>query len=427
MSPDDRCALLFYNLFLQTRQRVVICQFANKRLSRTRIAQPVGHYGSTLDVDLTPVTTSLATAPASSRSAASNGGNRISTAVAITIGLATVAGLALIFAILLFCNVCRRQRRSGRSGSEYLQDDPETNNIRKSKPAVSAPSAPIPLENLTLSLTCSPAPPPLPAPVALVNRSAPASAATATPERLVRPSGSSMSSSKDVQGGGIPWWRKYDSGLDRAGADMGMSLDKVKTLNHRQSIPPPMLMDRKLHPSISGSTFSIAPATLMPTLRRGHMRGRHTPLVTRNCGADWQLPILPLMAVQPPLQSVRPGATMSSTSSIQPTTHELGTHISPTMTPMQTSIPGRVMGIDSPGPPPNRRLPSPPPNNRYVNSSFPSAKLPMAISRQEEIGLAVGSLSYDGTTTEKPYYQVWSEASQWQPPQSSTSREATFF
>ncbi|KAG5949514.1 hypothetical protein E4U60_004772 [Claviceps pazoutovae] len=295
-------------------------------LLKTKFTQSADSHEAALDVERAPVTTSSATAPAFSPSAASTGGNRVSTSVAITIALATIAGLALILATLFFCKVCRRRRRSGRPGSSYLQDDPEKNNSRKSKLAISAPSAPIPLETLPPSLTYPPAPPALAAPIALVTRSAPAPIATATPGCLVRPSGSSsMSSFKDVQGGGIPWWRKYDVGLDRADADMGMKLDKVKALNHRPSIPPPMLMDRKLHPSISGSTLSIASAASTPTLHRGHVRGRHTPLIARNCGVDWQLPILPIMAVQPPLRSVRPGATMSSTSSIQPTTHELRT------------------------------------------------------------------------------------------------------
>ncbi|KAG6201434.1 hypothetical protein E4U35_005828 [Claviceps purpurea] len=394
-------------------------------LNRTKFTQSADSHESALDVEHTPVTTSSATAPAAFPSAASTGGNRISTSVAITIALATIAGLALILATLFFCKVCRRRRRSGHPGSSYLQDDPEKNNSRKSKLAISAPSAPIPLETLSPSLTYPPAPPALAAPVALVTRSAPAPVATTTPERLVRPSGSSsMLSLKDVQGRGIPWWREYDGGLDRAGADMGMRLDKVKALNHRPSIPPPMLMDRKLHPSISGSTLSIASATSTPTLHRGHVRGRHTPLVARNCDVDWQLPILPLMAVQPPLRSVRPGATMSSTSSIQPTTHELRTLTSPPRTPKDVIIPGRVIGLDSPGPPPNRALPSPPANNFYINCSFPPAKSRLCL---ENIGVVVGGPPHPGATTEKPYHQVWSEASRWQPPQPSTSGQTTFF
>ncbi|KAG5946956.1 hypothetical protein E4U59_002524 [Claviceps monticola] len=334
---------------------------------KTKFTQSADSHESVLDVERTPVTTSSATAPASSPSVASTGGNQISTSVAIAIALATIAGLALILATLFFCKVCRRRRRSGRPGSSYLQDDPEIHNSRKSKLAISAPSAPIPLETLPPSLAYPPAPPALAAPVALVTRSAPAPVATATPGRLVRPSGSSsMLSLNDVPGGGIPWWRNYDGGLDRAGADMGMRLDKVKALNHRPSIPPPMLMDRKLHPSISGSTLSIASATSTPTLHRGHVRGRHTPLVARNCGVDWQLPILPSMAVQPPLRSVRPGATMSSTSPVQSTTHELRSLTSPPRTPKNVIIPGRVMGLDSPGPPPNRALPSPPSDNCYI-------------------------------------------------------------
>ncbi|KAG6158591.1 hypothetical protein E4U37_005525 [Claviceps purpurea] len=119
-------------------KRDSVLSLINKSLSRTKIAQPLDGYTSTLNVNLTPGTTSLATASASSPSAASTGGNRIAPAVAITIGLATIAGIALIFATLLYCKVCRRLPRSGRLGSLHLQDEPEAN--RSLKPPLRVPS-----------------------------------------------------------------------------------------------------------------------------------------------------------------------------------------------------------------------------------------------------------------------------------------------
>ncbi|KAG6310803.1 hypothetical protein E4U44_005041 [Claviceps purpurea] len=396
-------------------------------LNRTRITQPVDHYGSTLDVDLTPVTTSMATAPASSHSAVSNGGDRISTALAVTIGLATVAGLALIFAILLFCKVCRRRQRSGCLDSALHLDELKTKNSRKSKVVISAPSVSIPLETLPPSLTYPPASPALPA--LQVNRSNRSVPTIAAPTHVVQisasPSGVKL---KDVQGGGSPWWKSY-GGPDRETVGVGIGMDEVKALGQRRSTPPPMLMDRKFHSSITGSTLSShsASADSTPRSHRGHVRGRHTPLMASNVGADWQVPILPVTAIQPPPRSVRPGATMSSTSPIQITTHECITPPAPN-TPRQSRTPGPFMGLQTPGPPPKRAFPSPPLQTRHIISSSPTAQSHAGALCPEKIGVAVSGPSRLGITIDKPYYQVWCDASRWQPPtQSSTPEEQRFF
>ncbi|KAG6214313.1 hypothetical protein E4U50_000472 [Claviceps purpurea] len=404
-------------------------------LNRTRITQPVDHYGSTLDVDLTPVTTSIATAPVSSRSAVSNGGDRISTALAVTIGLATVAGLALIFAILLFCKVCRRRQRSGCLDSALHLDELKTKNSRKSKVVISAPSVSIPLETLPPSLTYPPASPALPA--LQVNRSNRSVPTIAAPTHVVQisasPSGVKL---KDVQGGGSPWWKSY-GGPDRETVGVGIGMDEVKALGQRRSTPPPMLMDRKFHSSINESTSSIASlkSTLpskkltSPTLshqRGGHVRGRHTPLATGDLNSDWQVPILPVSDVQPPRRSVRPGATMSSSSPIQFTTHELDKLATPPRTPRQITMPGPAMGRETLRAPRHRALPSSPLNGRHINSSS-SSKSHVNTLYPKDIDVAVSGPSDIGITIDTPYYQVWCNASRWRPPQSSSPGEQNFF
>ncbi|KAG6296288.1 hypothetical protein E4U46_002734 [Claviceps purpurea] len=381
---------------------------------KTRYSQPADDYESTLDVDLTPVTISLATAPASSPSAAPIGENRISTAIAITIGLATVAGLALLAAAIFLWMAYRRRRRSGRRST------------RKTKSDISSPL--VPLETLAYHST-SPASLALPAPVAKVDR-APTSTATImavpAPAHAVRPFGSSSGLKlKDVQGGGSPWWRSY-GGLDRETTGVNIGMDEVQAPDQHWSIPPPMLMDRKLHPSINGSASSVTSTKSTSKSHRGHVRGRHTPLVASNSGANWQVSILPIMAIQPPLRSVRPGATMSSASSIQITEHDSRTLTSSPETRRELSIPDTVMGLKGPGPPPSRALPSPP-QNRCINTSSRPTKSHVNTLHPKEIGVAVSGSSHLGITIDKPYYQVWCDASRWQPPKQSTPGEQTFF
>ncbi|KAG6086197.1 hypothetical protein E4U15_000832 [Claviceps sp. LM218 group G6] len=381
---------------------------------KTRYSQLVDDYESTLDVNLTPVTISLGTAPASSPSTTPIGENRISTAIAITIGLATVASLALLAAAFFFWMACRRRRRSGRLSS------------RKAKSEISSPL--VPLETLAHH-SASPTSLALPAPVAKVDR-APTSAATimaaAAPAHAVRPFGSpSGLKLKDVQGGGSPWWRSYSS-LDRETTGVNIGMNEVKAPDQHWSIPPPMLMDRKLHPSINGSASSIPSANSTSKSHRGHVRGRHTPLLASNPAVNWQVSILPIMAIQPPLRSVRPGATMSSASSIQITEHDSRTLTSSPKSPRELSIPGTVMGLKGPGPPPSRALPSPP-QNRCINPSSPPAKSHINTLHPKENGVAVGGPSHLGITIDKPYYQVWCDASRWQPPKQSTPGEQTFF
>ncbi|KAG6021567.1 hypothetical protein E4U40_005189 [Claviceps sp. LM458 group G5] len=215
-------------------------------------------------------------------------GNRIPTAVAVTIALATVAGVALLAAAVFLWMLCHR-RRSGHRIS------------RKAKSGIPAPSVPIALKVIPRPCTYqSSASPAIPAPIAKIDRtirSAPAFATnTAAPECPVGPASSSALSFKDDRDGGGPWWKNYD-GLGRETTSVGLNI--VKAPSQRPSIPPPMLMERRFHPSINGSTVSKASVTSTPTSHRGHVRGRHTPLVARDPGANWQLPISPLTSARP--------------------------------------------------------------------------------------------------------------------------------
>ncbi|KAG5976454.1 hypothetical protein E4U56_001978 [Claviceps arundinis] len=384
------------------------CHPASTSLNRTRIAQPLDDYASTLNVNLTPSTTSLATASASSPSAASTGGNRIAPAVAITIGLATVAGIALIFATLLYCKVCRRLPRSGSLGSLHLQDEPEANRSLKPPLRVPSPSVIIPLADLRPSFAV-PSSPALPAPLRHLDRSAPCVPVQHTPiAPSAIPSSPTGLSLSDAQGGASPWWR-----ICGDHTVVGTGLDK-----NRSSIPPPRLMERKMHPSIKTPSILIPSLTTPPTShsRGGHVRGRHTPITSNNLGPNWQEPISLITSAHLPLRTVVPGVLTSPISVPQFTTHDYRGSTSPPRTPVKPSISGPIMGLNTPGPPPNRRLPSPPPSNRYIESLSPPAKPRANNSRPEEIGVAISGPSNNTLTIDKPYYQIWCEASRWQPP-----------
>ncbi|KAG6103174.1 hypothetical protein E4U31_003038 [Claviceps sp. LM219 group G6] len=337
--------------------------------------------------------------------------NRIPTAVAVTIALATVAGVALLAAAVFLWMLCRR-RRSGHLIS------------RKAKSEISAPSVPIALKVLPRPCTYqSSASPAIPAPIAKIDRSirsAPTFATnTAAPECLVRPSGSSGLSSKDVRDGG-PWWRSYSSP------------EMVKPSNNKPSTPLPRLMERKMHPSIYASNSSISSPNSAPTSkssgpvshrRGGHVRGRHAPFAAGNLTkeSNWQLPISPATSAHPPLQDDTAGVTTYPAFLITNTTYEYSSFTSPPRTSGRSNIRGPILGLGSPGPPPNRALPSPPVKDRHTNSSSPPAKPRVNTLRREEIGVALSSgPSNLGIPIEKPYYQVWNEASQWQPPSSYT-------
>ncbi|KAG6311822.1 hypothetical protein E4U22_002375 [Claviceps purpurea] len=345
-------------------------------------------------------------------------GNRIPTTVAVTIALATVAGVALLAAAVFLWMLCRR-RRSGNLIS------------RKAKSGISAPSVPIALKVLPRPCTYqSSASPAIPAPIAEIDRSirsAPSFVTnTAAPECLVRPSGSSGLSLKDVRDGGGPWWRSYSS------------LDVVKPSNNKPSTPLPRLMERKMHPSIYTSNASISSPNSTTTSkssgpashrRGGHVRGRHAPFVASNLTkeSNWQLPISPATSAHPPLQDDIAGVTTYPAFLITNTTYEYSRFTSPPRISERSNIRGPILGLGSPGPPPNTTLPSPPVKDRHINSLHPPAKPRVNTSRREEIGVALNSgPSNLGIPIEKPYYQVWNEASQWRPPPSSTPGDNMF-
>ncbi|KAG5968835.1 hypothetical protein E4U57_004011 [Claviceps arundinis] len=341
--------------------------------------------------------------------------NRIPTAVAIA--LATVAGVALLAAAVFLWMLCRRRR------SCHLIS-------RKAKPGISAPSVPIALKVLPCPCTYqSSASPAIPAPIAKIDRSirsAPTFATnTAAPECLLRPSGSSGLSSKDVRDGGGPWWRSYSSP------------DVVKPSNNKLSTPLPRLMERKMHPSIYASDSSISSPNSTPTKssghashrRGGHVRGRHAPFAASNLTkeSNWQLPISPATSAHPPLQDDTAGVTTYPAFLITNTTYEYSSFTSPPRTSGRSNIRGPILDHGSPGPPPNRALLSPPVKDRHTNSLSPPAKPRVNTLRREEVGVALGSgPSNLGIPIEKPYYQVWNEASQWQPPPSSTPGDNMF-
>ncbi|KAG6241151.1 hypothetical protein E4U25_006791 [Claviceps purpurea] len=330
-------------------------------------------------------------------------GNRIPTTVAVTIALATVAGVALFAAAVFLWMLCRR-RRSGHLIS------------RKAKSGISAPSVPIALKVLPRPCTYqSSASPAIPAPIAEIDRSiqsAPTFATnTAAPECLVGPASSSVLSFKDDRDGGGPWWKIY-GGLGQETTSVGSNI--VKAPSQQPSIPPPMLMERKFHPSINGSTVSKASVTSMPKSHRGHVRGRHTPLVARNLDANWQLPISPITSVRPPRQDDITGVTTSSASLIPNTTYKYSSPTSPPSTSGKRSI--REPVLENPGPPPDGPLSLPPPKTHPINSSLPPTKLRRDILCPEEVGMAISGPSSSSIAVEKPYYQVWCDAYRWQPP-----------
>ncbi|KAG6049023.1 hypothetical protein E4U39_006686 [Claviceps sp. Clav50 group G5] len=338
-------------------------------------------------------------------------GNRIPTAVAVTIALATVAGVALLAAAVFLWMLCHR-RRSGHRIS------------RKAKSGIPAPSVPIALKVIPRPCTYqSSASPAIPAPIAKIDRtirSAPAFATnTAAPECPVGPASSSALSSKDVRDGGGPWWRSYSS------------LDVAKPSNNKPSTPLPRLFERKMHPSIYTSNPSISSSNSTPTSRSsgpashrrgGHVRGRHAPVAASNLTkeSNWQLPISPVTSAHPPLQDDIAGVTTYPAFLITNTTYEYSSFTSPPRTSGRSNIRGPVLGLGSPGPPPNRALPSPLVKDRHIDSVSPPAEPCVNTLRREEIGVAPSrGPSSLGIPIEKPYYQVWNEASQWQPPSST--------
>lgn len=328
--------------------------------------------------------------------------NRIPTAVAIA--LATVAGVALLAAAVFLWMLCRR-RRSGHLIS------------RKAKPGISAPSVPIALKVLPRPCTYqSSASPAIPAPIAKIDRPircAPTFATnTAAPECLVGPASSSALSFKDDRDGGGPWWKNY-GGLGRETTSVGLNI--VKAPSQRPSIPPPMLMERKFHPSINGSTVSKSSVTSTPTSHRGHVRGRHTPLVARDVVPNWQWPMSPITSARPLRQDDITGVTTSSASLIPNTTYESSSSTSPPRTSGKRSIRAPVL-LENPGPPPNEALPLPLPKNHPINSSAPSTELRRDVLCPQEIGMPISGPSSSGAAVEKPYYQVWCDAYRWQPP-----------
>ncbi|KAG6032078.1 hypothetical protein E4U19_007711 [Claviceps sp. Clav32 group G5] len=226
----------------------------------------------------TPLKTSLSitqstityppTAPASP-SAASAGGNRISTAVAITIGLATVSSLALILAILLYCKVYRRRQRSGCLEAALHSQGNPTNGSRKSPLAIPASSVSILLADLTPSCSNPTRSSALPAPSTHPSRSAGCvrDPATCAPARLARPPVSSELGLSDGQGGASSWWKNYGDRARRV-TSMETVKDCNSSPNNQLSTPPPRLMDRNLHPSISsGPNMSISSPISTPVLK----------------------------------------------------------------------------------------------------------------------------------------------------------------
>ncbi|KAG6039679.1 hypothetical protein E4U39_007585 [Claviceps sp. Clav50 group G5] len=376
------------------------------------------------------------TAPASP-SAASAGGNRISTAVAITIGLATVSSLALILAILLYCKVYRRRQRSGCLEAALHSQGNPTNGSRKSPLAIPASSVSILLADLTPSCSNPTRSSALPAPSTHPSRSAGCvrDPATCAPARLARPPVSSELGLSDGQGGASSWWKNYGDRARRV-TSMETVKDCNSSPNNQLSTPPPRLMDRNLHPSISsGPNMSISSPISTPVLKEpgptfrrqgGHVRGRHTPIIASDVGANWQVPISFITSAHPPLRTVISGDKTSPTSATQSTTHDSGV-TSPPRTPAKTSMLGPIRSLETPGPPPCGPLPSPPPKTRHINSSSSPAKSPVHTSCPKEIGVAVSGPSNSAIITiDKPYYQVWCDASRWQPPTSIREEEVFF-
>ncbi|KAG6010061.1 hypothetical protein E4U43_008650 [Claviceps pusilla] len=362
---------------------------------------------------------SLETAPASSSSPAASRGNLLPTSIIITITLAIVAGLAVL-AVALFCLYLRRKRRrSGPLGSAgHWDDDTKSKKAHKAPLAVSARPPLSPLSPLSpvspLSPSFSPSPAPSPSPAARPPARPPAPPSEASPSF-----GRSAS----------------------AGMSMSMSKSPNASPHNGTLSPPPRLKERKFHnstksdssiqlvkrythtrwgkpsslPILSPSSSTTQPVEAQPASyqpvagaaddrfrnARGHMPARHAG--SSHLGPN-HLPKRPSpITIVPPPRHLRSGATTPSAFSIHAPTHDRnGSLTSIPRTPRQVDIPVQVMGLESPGPPPDRALPSPPLQPWQVNPLSPPAQTQMDSLRPEEIGLAIGSPSHpDANTGEK--------------------------
>ncbi|GAB0132766.1 hypothetical protein EsDP_00001193 [Epichloe bromicola] len=354
--------------------------------------------------------TAATAAPAAPAATASEN-NKLPTAITVTITLATVAGLATLAVALLFIYSRRRQRRSGPLGPLALgasadtpsrlhrQDDAKRNSSSNS-PSASAPSPLYP-----------PPPPPPPPPL---------------PPLLppLRPLAASSSSSS------------ISSSLGMGNGDRNRNGSNA-TPDSATLTPPPRLLERKYHSSTKSdssiqlvkkhthtrwgkpSSLSILSSSSSSTAREpqsasscrplggtedGTFRGaRMSPGVAESSHLQpFRQPVSPMATVPPRRSHESATATTPSASSVSSAIYDGSSLTSPPRTPRQGSIPAHLMGLESPGPPPNRALPSPPPKYWQINPLSPPADIQRDHVRPEEIGIAIGSPSYgDANRREK--------------------------
>ncbi|KAG6014898.1 hypothetical protein E4U54_004694 [Claviceps lovelessii] len=357
---------------------------------------------------------SLETAPASSSSPAASRGNLLPTSIIITITLAIVAGLAVL-AVALFCLYFRRKRRrSGPLGSAgRWDDDTKSKKAHKAPLAVSARPPLSPLSPVSpLSPSFPPPPAPTPFPAARPPARPPAPPSEASPSfGMGASAGMSKSKSLNASSGNgtlSPPPRLNERKFHNS-TKSDSSIQLVKRYTHTRWGKPSSL------PILSPSSSTTQPVEAQPASyqpvagaaddrfrnARGHMPARQAG--SSHLGPN-HLPKRPSpITVVPPPRHLRSGATTPSAFSIHASANDRnGSLTSIPRTPRQVDIPVQVMGLESPGPPPDRALPSPPLQPWQVNPLSPPAEAQMGSLRPEEIGLAIGSPFHpDANTGEK--------------------------
>ncbi|KAK2593368.1 hypothetical protein QQS21_008943 [Conoideocrella luteorostrata] len=290
--------------------------------------------------------------------------NSLPTAITVTIVLATVAGLATLSLASFVLYLRWKRRRSGSSrvsSGLHLEDDSKRHcNNNNSSP--SAPSPPLP------------PPPPPHSPVPFT-------------------------------------------------ASFGMGIDSISASENGTLTPPPRLLERKYHNStksdssielvrkythtrwgkpsslsiLSSSSPTQEPqpaAVYQPFGQREDslFRDPRTPPLagpSYRHGDKMNQHVFPAGSASPRTQGAVSGTPTSS--SIYSNLLDSSSLTSPPRTP---NVPPEVMGLASPGPPPNRALPSPPLKHWQVNPLSPPPDTEIDHIRPEDIGIAIGSPSY---------------------------------
>ncbi|KAG6010866.1 hypothetical protein E4U21_002534 [Claviceps maximensis] len=348
---------------------------------------------------------SLETAAASSSPVTASRGSLLPTSIIITITLAIVAGLAVL-AVALFCLYFRRRRRrSGPLGSagHWHTDDTKKKSGHKSPSAVSALSALSPLSPLSPSFSLSSSPPPAPParppgpparPPAPPSEASPSFSRDKSKSRNVPPDKGALTPPPRLKERKFHNSTKSETSIQlvkrythsRWGKPTSLSILSSSSSSTRQQVEPQPLLYRPLA-SVEGELFRDGGHMPARQSEASHFRPNHPP----------KKRLSPTSIVPSPRHLGSGTTTPPSALSINSrAAHDRNSSLtSGPRTPRQVEIPAEVMGLESPGPPPDRALPSPPSQRRQTKPLSPRpADSTMDSLRPEEIGLAIGSPSY---------------------------------